>query len=132
MIDNGGRVCWVSLPTLLAVRSSSLFPHCTPLSFSGGPEPLLSLFPGFCSNVMAMYHAVGVSPKAKFDLVSLGTELLRAKLLSPPTPPPLKPLIVENDNTDSGGSGKARTITPKIARCGTRSVVFHEALAIRA
>eukprot|EP01084_Bolivina_argentea_P251330 421497_1 len=69
----------------------------------------------FCSNVMAMYHAVGVSSKAKFDLESLGAELLHAKLLSPPTPPPLKPLIVENDNTDSGG-GKATTVSPNTAR----------------
>ncbi len=78
---------------------------------------------------MAMYHAVGVSSKAKFDLESLGAELLHAKLLSPPTPPHLKPLIVENDNTDSGG-GKATTVSPNTARCETRSVVFHEALAV--
>ncbi len=78
---------------------------------------------------MAMYHAVGVSPKAKFDLESLGAELLHAKLLSLPTSPPLKPLIVENDNTDSGGG--ATTVSPNTARCETRSVVFHEALAVR-
>ncbi len=74
-----------------------------------------------------MYHAVGVSPKAKFDLESLGAELLRAKLLSPPTPT-LKPLIVENNNMDSGG-GKATTAGPNTARCETRSVVLLEALA---
>ncbi len=88
------------------------------------------LFPGFCLTVMAMYNTVGVSPKAKFDIKSLGAELLQAKLLSPPKSP-MKPLIVENmnNNSDSGG-GKATTTGPNTARCETRSVALHEALVM--